>query len=60
MHFVLLSLYAAQEDANLDNILKLVYESNPEKLEASYGKLVPILVKAVQELAAKVEQLEGK
>ena len=53
-------LKAAQEDANLDNILKLVYESNPEKLEASYGKLVPILVKAVQELAAKVEQLEGK
>ena len=58
--FIAQDLKAAQEDANLDNILKLVYESNPEKLEASYGKLVPILVKAVQELAAKVEQLEGK
>lgn len=58
--FIAQDLKAAQEDANLDNILKLVYESNPEKLEASYGKLVPILVKAVQELAAKVEQLENK
>jgi len=38
----------------------LVYESNPEKLEASYGKLVPILVKAIQELTAKVEALEAK
>jgi hypothetical protein len=39
--------------------LKLVYESNPEKLEASYGKLLPILVKAIQELAAEVEALKA-
>jgi trimeric autotransporter adhesin len=58
--FIAQDLKAAQEDAELADVLKLVYESNPEKLEASYGKLVPILVKAVQELAAKVEQLESK
>ena len=58
--FIAQDLKSAQEDAQMADILKLVYESNPEKLEASYGKLVPILVKAVQELAAKVEQLESK
>ena len=58
--FIAQDLKAAQEDAEMAEVLKLVYESNPEKLEASYGKLVPILVKAVQELAAKVEQLESK
>lgn len=58
--FIAQDLKAAQEDAEMADVLKLVYESNPEKLEASYGKLLPILVKAVQELAAKVEQLENK
>jgi hypothetical protein len=57
--FIAQDLKAAQEDAELADVLKLVYEENPEKLEASYGKLLPILVKAVQELAAKVEQLEN-
>lgn len=58
--FIAQDLKAAQEDADMADVLKLVYEANPEKLEAGYGKLVPILVKAVQELAAKVEQLENK
>lgn len=58
--FIAQDLKASQEDAQMADVLKLVYESNPEKLEASYGKLLPILVKAVQELAAKVEQLESK
>ena len=53
-------LATAQEDAKLAETLKLVYEENPEKLEASYGKLIPILVKAIQELSAKVEILENK
>ena len=48
----------SQEDAEKAEVLKLVYDENPEKLEASYGKLIPILVKAIQELTAKVEQLE--
>lgn len=58
--FIAQDLKAAQEDVEMADVLKLVYESNPEKLEASYGKLIPILVKAVQELTAKVEALENK
>jgi hypothetical protein len=42
------------------DVLQLVYESNPEKLEATYGRLIPVLVKAIQELTAKVELLESK
>lgn len=57
--FIAQDLKAAQDDADMADILKLVYESNPEKLEASYGKLIPILVKAIQELSAEVKQLKA-
>lgn len=53
--------FIAQEVQALDNdVLRLVYDENPDKLEMSYGKLVPILVKAVKELSDKVKALEGK
>jgi hypothetical protein len=58
--FIAQDLKKSQEDAKLAETLKLVYEENPEKLEASYGKLIPILVKAIQDLSAKVEALEAK
>lgn len=58
--FIAQDLKKSQEDANVADTLKLVYEENPEKLEASYGKLIPVLVKAIQELTAKVEALEDK
>jgi hypothetical protein len=58
--FIAQDLKKSQEDANLADTLKLVYEENPEKLEASYGKLIPVLVKAIQELTAKVEALEAE
>jgi hypothetical protein len=58
--FIAQDLKKSQEDAELAETLKLVYEENPEKLEASYGKLIPILVKAIQDLSAKVEVLEAK
>ena len=35
-------------------------EINEERIEAKYSNLVPILVKAVQELSAKVKELENK
>ena len=51
--------FIAQDVQTLDNdILRLVYDENPDKLEISYGKLVPILVKAVKELSDKVKALE--
>ena len=53
--------FIAQDVQPLDNdVLRLVYDENPDKLEMSYGKLVPILVKAVKELSDKVKALEAK
>jgi len=50
--------FVAQEVQELDDdTLRLIYNSNPDKLEMSYGKLVPILVKAIQELKAEIEAL---
>jgi hypothetical protein len=57
--FIAQELQAAQEDANAD-YLGLVYDENPEKLEASAGKLLPVLVKAIQELSAKVDTLQAE
>lgn len=49
------------ESANGNNdSLNLVLENNPNKLEASAGNLIPLLVKAVQELSARVVELETK
>ena len=56
--FIAQDLKAAQEETGLAETLKLVYESNPEKLEASYGKLVPILVKAMQEMTSEISSLK--
>lgn len=43
-----------------DEYLGLVYSENPEKLEASYGRLIPVLVKAIQELSEEVKLLKSK
>jgi len=51
--------FIAQEVKELDNdTLRLVYSENEDKLEMSYGKLVPILVKAIQELKTEVDSLK--
>ena len=53
--------FIAQElDAVDDEYTQLVYKSNPDKLEASYGRLVPVLVKAIQELKQEIQQLKNK
>jgi len=52
--FIAQDLKRVQEQTGIE-IPGLVYESNPEKLEASYGKLIPVLVKALQELSAKFD-----
>jgi hypothetical protein len=56
--FIAQDLKAAEDSVDMSEVLKLVYDENPEKLEASYGKLIPILVKAIQELSAEVKQLK--
>jgi hypothetical protein len=51
--------FIAQELQTVDDdFLRLVSSANPDKLEASYGRLVPVLVKAIQELAAEVDALK--
>lgn len=37
----------------------LVHDENPDRLEVGYGKMIPVLVKAIQELSSKVEELES-
>jgi len=52
--------FIAQELQTVDDdYLNLVYDTNPEKLEATYGRLIPVLVKAIQDLSAKVTALEN-
>mgnify|MGYP006451465783 FL=1 len=41
-----------------NDILDLVNEANPQRIEAKYGNLIPILVKSIQELQEKVHSLE--
>ena len=58
--FTAQNLKEVQEKYNLSDELKLVNEENPEKLEASYGRLIPILVKAIQDLSKEIEILKNK
>ena len=38
----------------------MVDKSNPDLLHIGESRLIPIFVKAIQELSAKVEELESK
>jgi hypothetical protein len=59
MGFIAQDLQEAQLQAGVV-IPGLVYESDPEQLGASYGKLLPVLVKALQELSAEVAALKAQ
>jgi len=51
--------FIAQELQQVDDeYLNLVYDENPEKLEAAQGKLIPVLVKSIQELKAEIDLLK--
>ena len=55
--FIAQELDAALGDKN--DYVHAVSKTNPDKLEASYGRLIPILVKAIQDLSGKVSALEA-
>lgn len=55
--FIAQDLQAAMASTGVD-LPGLVYDINPDKLEAGYGKLLPVLVKAIQELSAEVAALK--
>lgn len=57
--FIAQELKSAQDVTGII-IPGLVDETNPERLEAGYGKLLPVLVKAIQELSAKVDSLQAE
>jgi len=55
--FISQELDEAQTNENAD-WLNLVLKDNPEKLEATYGNLLPVMVKAIQELKVESEKLK--
>jgi hypothetical protein len=57
--FIAQDLQQVQQDTGVE-IPGLVFDHNPDKLEAAYGKLVPVLVQALKELSAKVTALEAQ
>lgn len=58
--FLAQELQAAETSFAVSDVLGLVSSSNPEKLEANYSKLLPVMVKAIQELSAQVTELKEK
>lgn len=58
--FIAQDLKTAQENAGAKDWLNLVLEDNPDKLEITPGRLIPVLVKAIQELSAQVESLKSQ
>lgn len=58
--FIAQDLVAAEDDLNAHDVLQLTLRDNPDRLEATQGRLIPILVKALQELSAEVETLKAQ
>lgn len=54
--FIAQELLALQKQSKIGANLDLVSENNPEKLEARYGNLLPVIVKAIQEESAEKDK----
>jgi hypothetical protein len=57
--FIAQELQEAQSAAGV-TVPNLVSEENPEKLEASAGTLIPVLVKAIQELKSELDLVKSE
>ena len=55
--FIAQQLRQAQNDTNFI-IPNLVNDKNPEKLYASYGTLIPVMVQAIKDLKAEIDILK--
>jgi hypothetical protein len=55
--FIAQDLQKVQEETNI-HIPGLVYDANPERLEASYGRLIPIMVQATKDLKEESDLLK--
>ncbi len=58
--FIAQDLVELEDSTGIADYLKLTFRDNPDKLEASYGRLVPILVKAIQDLSNEVNMLKDQ
>ena len=58
--FIAQDLDKLQIKHNIDKNLNIVLKTNPEKLEAAQGKLIPVLVKAIQDQQKHIENLEQR
>jgi len=58
--FIAQELHEVEMDFNSTDKTRLVNYDNPSKLEAAPMKTYPILIKAIQELSAKVDSLQAR
>jgi len=58
--FIAQDLKQAQDDFGITEFMSLVYDENPDKLEASPSKLIPVLVKAIQELSTENREIKHR
>ena len=56
--FIAQDLLALQKSSSIGDNLDLVSEDNPEKLEARYNNLLPVMVKAIQDQQAIIDELK--
>jgi hypothetical protein len=54
--FIAQELLALQKESKIGDNLDLVSQDNPEKLEARYANLLPVIVKAIQEESAEKDK----
>lgn len=54
--FIAQDLLALQKNSAIGDNLDLVSQDNPEKLEARYNNLLPVIVKAIQEVSAEKDE----
>jgi hypothetical protein len=58
--FIAQEVLAVEEKYNTRNWLKMVNDENPDQLVLGPAALIPIMVKALQELSEQVEELKAK
>ena len=58
--FIAQDLQKLENEEGVADWMNLVYDENPDRLEATPGSLLPVLVQAIKELTTKVTELEAK
>jgi len=56
--FIAQDLQSAQSASGAE-YLSMVMDTNPDRLEASYGRLIPVLVQAIKDLKTEIDTLKA-